>query len=194
MATCLLSFGATLVLVWLETIYFPTNEISSQVEMTGIDHGIKTKSVKNPAKDSEKLISNVLFENFDLASSKSPTRKLKNSNADFNNNAETASIDSIEKPRHTNFYDSILTLWTDIKQLSRMYWLLCLIIIFSYGTVIPFNSIHAGFLVTKFNMDPVTAGQIMAIPEGLSMILVSFTGAWVDKYGYRMQILQVCGM
>ncbi|KAI8903264.1 major facilitator superfamily domain-containing protein [Gorgonomyces haynaldii] len=68
------------------------------------------------------------------------------------------------------------------------------IIVFLYATMIPFNTIHAAFLQSKwYPNDPQTAGQIMAIPDTLSALLVPFVGTLVDTFGHRIKWLIASG-
>ena len=81
----------------------------------------------------------------------------------------------------------------EAARLPLAYWLICAVMILSYGTVIPFNTIHSAFLQTRFKMDPVSAAQVMAIPDTLSMFLTPFAGSFVDRYGFRVHVLGLCG-
>jgi nitrate/nitrite transporter NarK len=45
------------------------------------------------------------------------------------------------------------------------FWLLCVVMALSYGTIVPFNTIHSALLQARYDMDPLSAAQIMAIPE-----------------------------
>jgi hypothetical protein len=67
------------------------------------------------------------------------------------------------------------------------FWILQLIMVLMYATVLPFNTIHSAFLQTKwFKGDPIGAAQVMvcfhssnlnqAIPDTISVILVPFVG------------------
>lgn len=52
--------------------------------------------------------------------------------------------------------------------------------------VVPFNTIHAGFLQKRFSMEPILSAQIMAIPDTISLIFTPLTGSIVDRLGYRV--------
>ncbi|KAJ3106964.1 hypothetical protein HDU97_005245 [Phlyctochytrium planicorne] len=74
------------------------------------------------------------------------------------------------------------------------FWLICLIMCFMFATVVPFNTIHSAFLQSKwYPDDPKTAGQVMALPDIISAVLVPFCGTFVDRYGRRVKVLIVCG-
>jgi nitrate/nitrite transporter NarK len=87
---------------------------------------------------------------------------------------------------------SLAQLINALRRVPFCFWVICLVMILSYGTVIPFNTIHSAFLQDRFGMDPVVAAGIMAIPDTISMFLTPFTGIFVDKFGYRLHVLLVC--
>ncbi|KAJ3271660.1 hypothetical protein HDV01_006439 [Terramyces sp. JEL0728] len=73
------------------------------------------------------------------------------------------------------------------------YWIVNLVVVTMYATVIPFNAIHAALLEYKFYTgDPIKSAQIMSVPDILAVVFVPFTGMFVDKYGYRLQMLIAC--
>jgi hypothetical protein len=78
------------------------------------------------------------------------------------------------------------SLLSTLRLIPPVFWIVCLAMMSTYGTVIPFNTIHAMFLQQRFQMDPVTAGQIMAVPDTISMLITPFTGHLVDRYGRRV--------
>ena len=84
--------------------------------------------------------------------------------------------------------------WNMLSKLGGPFWLLCLIMIFSYGTVIPFNTIHATLLQRRLAMDMVSSARIMAVPDTISMILTPFSGTFVDRVGHRAHILASCSL
>lgn len=81
-----------------------------------------------------------------------------------------------------------------LGQLPFSYWLTCIVMILTYGTVIPFNAIHSTLLQTKFQMSFLSAAEIMAIPDTISMILTPVTGYIADRYGHRMHMILICGL
>ncbi|KAJ1336937.1 hypothetical protein BSLG_006697 [Batrachochytrium salamandrivorans] len=83
-------------------------------------------------------------------------------------------------------------------QVSRnplRFWLVCLIVCLLYATIVPFNTIHAAFLQSKWYPDnPAIAAQVMGIPDLLSAVLVPFVGSYVDYAGHRVKILIACSL
>ncbi|KAJ3219218.1 hypothetical protein HDU67_002214 [Dinochytrium kinnereticum] len=74
------------------------------------------------------------------------------------------------------------------------FWQICFVMCLMFATVIPFNTIHSALLQSKwYPGDPQTAGQIMAVPDVISAVLVPFCGTFVDRYGKRVKILILCG-
>ncbi|KAL2912899.1 hypothetical protein HK105_207570 [Polyrhizophydium stewartii] len=84
---------------------------------------------------------------------------------------------------------------TLLQQLPFRFWLICLSMCLLYATVIPFNSIHAAFLQSKWYKDnPQQASQVMGIPDTISAILVPFVGSFVDRVGHRVKVLLACSL
>ncbi|KAI8833738.1 major facilitator superfamily domain-containing protein [Chytridium lagenaria] len=74
------------------------------------------------------------------------------------------------------------------------FWLICLVMCLMFAIVVPFNTIHSAFLQSKwYPGDPKTAGQVMALPDVISAVLVPFCGTFVDRYGRRVKVLILCG-
>jgi MFS family permease len=83
----------------------------------------------------------------------------------------------------------------EIRMFPVQFWLLCLICIVMYATVVPFNTIHSAFLQTKwYKSDPQTASQIMAVPDVISAVFVPVVGTFTDNYGHRCKTLIACGI
>lgn len=75
------------------------------------------------------------------------------------------------------------------------FWLVCLLCVLLYGTVVPFNNIASDFLMSKwYPNDTETAGIVMSIPDTISAFLVPFCGFMVDKHGYRVSSLFICSL
>ncbi|TPX50008.1 hypothetical protein SeLEV6574_g01162 [Synchytrium endobioticum] len=95
--------------------------------------------------------------------------------------------------------NSVVTKWAqalaDVKLLPFTFWLVCLICVLLYGTVVPFNNIVSDFLQSKwFPGDAVMAGNLMCIPDTMSAVLVPICGLLVDKYGHRASLLIICAL
>lgn len=59
--------------------------------------------------------------------------------------------------------------------------LLMLVIVFQYATVVPFGTIHSALLQLKwYPNDPEKAGEIMALPDTISALMVPFVGTFVS--------------
>ncbi|TPX62414.1 hypothetical protein PhCBS80983_g00479 [Powellomyces hirtus] len=80
-----------------------------------------------------------------------------------------------------------------IRAYPSAFWLLGAILCALYATVIPFNTIHAGFLKSKFYPTrPEIAAQLTSIPDTLSALLVPLAGHLTDHYGRRVQAIALC--
>ncbi|TPX57857.1 hypothetical protein PhCBS80983_g03535 [Powellomyces hirtus] len=91
------------------------------------------------------------------------------------------------------------TNWRDclgqIAMFPWAFWLVCLICVLLYGTVVPFNNIASDFLMSKwYPGDTETAGTVMSIPDTMSALLVPICGVLVDRYGGRASLLVVCAL
>ncbi|RKP03757.1 hypothetical protein CXG81DRAFT_16726 [Caulochytrium protostelioides] len=85
--------------------------------------------------------------------------------------------------------------FSDVAYFPPAFWLVCVICILLYGTVIPFNSIAQDLLMSKwYPNDARTAGAVMSIPDTLSAVLVPIFGFVVDRYGGRATLLGLCAI
>ncbi|KNE67917.1 hypothetical protein AMAG_12633 [Allomyces macrogynus ATCC 38327] len=81
------------------------------------------------------------------------------------------------------------------RDLPASFYVLCLVCIFLYGTVVPFNAVASEFLQAKwFPGDPTTAGMVMSTPDSVSAVLVPIMGFLIDKYGRRCSSMIVCAV
>ncbi|KAI9141842.1 major facilitator superfamily domain-containing protein [Paraphysoderma sedebokerense] len=79
--------------------------------------------------------------------------------------------------------------------LPAEFYILCVICVLLYGTIVPFNTIMSDFLQTKwFNGDATKAGWVMSIPDTISAILVPPLGIIIDHYGHKISFLSVCSL
>ncbi|KAI9336068.1 major facilitator superfamily domain-containing protein [Obelidium mucronatum] len=84
-----------------------------------------------------------------------------------------------------------------LKTLPPEFWMICLLCILLYGTIIPFNNTVSDFLMEKwYPNDTVTAGMELrySIPDSISTFLVPFSGFYIDNYGHKVTLLLACGI
>ncbi|KAJ3410061.1 hypothetical protein HDU80_005453 [Chytriomyces hyalinus] len=75
------------------------------------------------------------------------------------------------------------------------FWLICLLCVLLYGTIMPFNNTASDFLMEKwYPNDTVTAGLVMSIPDSISTFLVPLSGFYMDVYGHRPLLLLACAV
>ncbi|ORY37783.1 MFS general substrate transporter [Rhizoclosmatium globosum] len=87
------------------------------------------------------------------------------------------------------------TILTTVNSLRKEFWMICLLCILLYGTIIPFNNTASDFLMEKwYHNDTVTAGNVMAIPESISTFMVPFSGYYIDAYGHKVLLLLACSI
>ena len=80
-----------------------------------------------------------------------------------------------------------------IKQLSLIFWILSILILLDYGCLMPFNYMAVGFFTKNFSISKTLAGTLMGTPFLVGAILVPLLGAFVDKYGYRAEMVLSSG-
>jgi MFS family permease len=86
--------------------------------------------------------------------------------------------------------NSIITL---VKKLNLIFWILSLLILTAYGCLMPFNYMAVGFFTTNYNISKNLAGTLMGTPFLMGAIFVPLLGAFVDKYGYRAEMVLCSG-
>ncbi|KAJ3218309.1 hypothetical protein HDU67_006081 [Dinochytrium kinnereticum] len=97
--------------------------------------------------------------------------------------------------KEEGWFEKITSFFAEAKKFPPSFWLLCLICVMLYGTVVPFNTIASDFLMSKwYPGDTETAGVVMSIPDSMSAILVPICGAFVDRYGNRALLLIFCSI
>ncbi|KAH7032246.1 major facilitator superfamily domain-containing protein [Linnemannia elongata] len=78
---------------------------------------------------------------------------------------------------------------------SLSFWILFVMGFLLVGIIVPFNSIHAGFLQMRwYPGDPLKAAQIMTIPDLLAGVLILPVGWFVDHYGQKSWLFILCGL
>jgi nitrate/nitrite transporter NarK len=87
--------------------------------------------------------------------------------------------------------DSVLR---EYYHLPKLFHILCVTLVFLYGTVVPFNTIANDFLIKKYSTDTKTAGFIMSLPDLISSFLVPVFGTVADLVGYRISLLFACSV
>ncbi|KAJ3100355.1 hypothetical protein HDU97_002273 [Phlyctochytrium planicorne] len=96
---------------------------------------------------------------------------------------------------YSRFVESVNSFFGEVKKFPFAFWLVCVICVLLYGTVVPFNTIASDFLMSKwYPGDTETAGVVMSIPDSMSAILVPICGAFVDRYGNRATLLIFCSL
>jgi len=119
---------------------------------------------------------------------------LINRSASFSRTS-SSSLDIITFSESTPLISKEATIILQIRRLPHLFWLLCLICVLLYSTVVPFNNIASDVLVSKwYPNDTQTAGMVMSIPDFLSALLVPFCGVLVDKYGNPLRLLLISAL
>ncbi|KAG0288098.1 hypothetical protein BGZ96_008077 [Linnemannia gamsii] len=78
---------------------------------------------------------------------------------------------------------------------SLSFWILFVMGFLLVGVIVPFNSIHAGFLQMRwYPGNPLKAAQIMTIPDLLAGVLILPIGWFVDHYGQRSWLFILTGL
>ncbi|KAG0317010.1 hypothetical protein BGZ97_006033 [Linnemannia gamsii] len=78
---------------------------------------------------------------------------------------------------------------------SLSFWILFVMGFLLVGIIVPFNSIHAGFLQMRwYPGDPLKAAQIMTIPDLLAAVLILLVGWFVDHYGQMSWLFILTGL
>lgn len=109
------------------------------------------------------------------------TRELNNNIISLNNENDNTEIDNS---------NNIMNL---IKQLNLIFWVLSLLILLAYGCLMPFNYMAVGFFTKTFNISKNMAGTLMGMPFLMGGIFVPLLGVFVDKYGYRPEMVLSSG-
>jgi len=110
------------------------------------------------------------------------SKELKNGIISLNNNE----IEGVG----INNDNSVISL---VKKLNLMFWILSLLILTAYGCLMPFNYMAVGFFTNNYNISKNLAGTLMGTPFLMGAIFVPLLGAFVDKYGYRAEMVLCSG-
>lgn len=97
------------------------------------------------------------------------------------------------RPHHSNSKPSSGLQLGSLLWFPVEFWLLCVVCVFVYGTIVPFNNMISAFLQEKwYHGDPIVAGNVMGLPDIVGAVLVPFCGFWIDRFGHRASVLLVC--
>ena len=80
-----------------------------------------------------------------------------------------------------------------IKNLNLIFWILSILIMLTYGCLMPFNYMAVGFFTKNFKISKNLAGTLMGTPFLMGAIFVPLLGVLVDKYGYRTEMVLSSG-
>ncbi|KAL7750649.1 hypothetical protein RI367_003991 [Sorochytrium milnesiophthora] len=208
-AFCLLSFVATLVVVFVIGTEPPAAHHRQEHDYNDRQRLLNAVSASLERPDSSKQLPRVqpavdertpLLNGSDNNTSRSSLLAGHDSACQASNlheHHDTAEWDTPSHHEHQHeqdhrHHDGILATY---KKLPVQFYLLCIICILLYGTVVPFNTIASEFLQSKwFPGDPRKAGVVMSIPDTISAFLVPLLGTLIDRYGRRCTLLIACSL
>ena len=81
-----------------------------------------------------------------------------------------------------------------IKQLNLIFWIISILILLTYGCLMPFNYMAVGFFTNNFNISKKLSGALMGTPFLMGAIFVPLLGIFVDKYGFRTELVLSSGL
>ena len=105
------------------------------------------------------------------------TKALSNNEIVLNNNIEN------DNENNNN------NMFTLLKKLNLMFWVISLLILLNYGCLMPFNYMAVGFYTKSHNLSKNLAGILMGMPFIMGAFFVPILGVFVDKYGYRSELV-----
>ena len=114
------------------------------------------------------------------------TRELNKNIISLNNNEN----ENIEINNNNDDSNNIINL---VKQLNLIFWVLSILILLTYGCLMPFNYIAVGFFTKNYNISKNMAGTLMGTPFLMGAIFVPLLGGFIDKYGYRPEMVLSSG-
>ncbi|KAG0098036.1 hypothetical protein BGZ93_001328 [Podila epicladia] len=83
----------------------------------------------------------------------------------------------------------------DMAGFTLSAWILLVMACLLVGVIVPFNSIHAGFLQMRwYHDDPKHAAQVTTVPDLLAAVLVIPFGYFADHYGQKSWLFMVTGL
>ncbi|GJJ68892.1 hypothetical protein EMPS_01238 [Entomortierella parvispora] len=182
--SCVLSLLCACMLVWLDLRYGDTMTTPPPLERSRpssclVDSSLTFEGTEDPTSHSEKK------------STESQRLSPPSIREEAREPTSTLGVHGYLQRPATN------TTQTVMKQLfdySPRYWILLFMALLLIGVVVPFNSIHAGFLQKRwYPGDPQKSAQIMTVPDLLSAVLVLPVGYFVDHYGQKTWLFMFCG-
>jgi MFS family permease len=105
------------------------------------------------------------------------TKALSNNEIVLNNNIEN------DNENNNN------NMFTLLIKLNLMFWVISLLILLNYGCLMPFNYMAVGFYTKSHNLSKNLAGILMGMPFIMGAFFVPILGVFVDKYGYRSELV-----
>ncbi|KAG0340199.1 hypothetical protein BG000_000451 [Podila horticola] len=83
----------------------------------------------------------------------------------------------------------------DMAGFTLSAWILLVMACILVGVIVPFNSIHAGFLQMRwYHDDPKHAAQVTTVPDLLAAVLVIPFGYFADHYGQKSWLFILTGL
>ena len=104
------------------------------------------------------------------------TKALSNNEIVLNNNIEN------DNENNNNMFTLLI-------KLNLMFWVISLLILLNYGCLMPFNYMAVGFYTKSHNLSKNLAGILMGMPFIMGAFFVPILGVFVDKYGYRSELV-----
>ena len=105
---------------------------------------------------------------------------------EIKNNIISLNNDDNGQINNTNNNNKLIYL---IKQLNLMFWILSILILLAYGCLMPFNYMAVGFFTKNYKISKNLAGTLMGTPFLMGAFFVPLLGVFVDKYGYRAEMV-----
>ncbi|XP_064605895.1 LOW QUALITY PROTEIN: major facilitator superfamily domain-containing protein 1-like [Liolophura sinensis] len=81
---------------------------------------------------------------------------------------------------------------TDVKRFPLVYWLLVLVIVFFYSSVLPFIADSSKFFQDKYGASKTISAYYSGVVYDVSMVMSPVIGILVDRLGYRGWIMLAC--
>ena len=114
------------------------------------------------------------------------TQELNKNIISLDNEIENAEINNIINNSNNNIINLI-------KKLNLLFWVLSILILLTYGCLMPFNYLAVGFFTKNYKISKNLAGTLMGTPFLMGAFFVPLLGAFADKYGYRAEMVLSSG-